>query len=52
MEPISCGLQITLNEQWFMHYFEKVIKRHVEDQEKVSLILIDLQCVLRDVNDS
>lgn len=51
MEPFETELTVAINEDWFMNYFEKVIKRHVKNPEKVELILIDLRCVLREANE-
>lgn len=50
MEPLETTVTITINEEWFMHHFEKVIKRYVKNQEKIELILMDLHRVLIEAN--
>ena len=51
MEPFETELIVSINEDWFMLYFEKIIKRHVKNPEKIELILIDIRCLLREANE-
>lgn len=51
MELLDTTITVTINEEWFMHRFEKVMKRHVKNAERLELILIDLRCVLREGNE-
>lgn len=51
MEPFENVLTVSINEEWFMYHFEKVIKSHVKNVEDIELILVDLRCVLRNATE-
>ena len=51
MEPLEIETIVKLNEEWFMHHFEKIVKRYIKSDEKQHMILVDLRCLLREANE-
>ncbi len=50
MEPFIVETTCKINEEWFVFYFEKIIKRHVKNEDKQYLMMIDLISLLREAN--
>ncbi len=52
MEPFEYDIKITINEEWFNHYLEKIVKRYIKSPDKRELMLIDLRMLIREANES